>query len=110
MVKLGLFASISSIVLALAFAIGSTSSVEAGENCVHKDLKTAMVKAACAKGGQAAAKEAMQAMNKELHLDSCNECHSKLKPSYDLKPDGLKKFQEKKGDQTKAAKAVIGTK
>jgi hypothetical protein len=34
-----------------------------------------MVKAACAKGGQKAAKDAMKAWNKEKKIKSCNQCH-----------------------------------
>jgi len=108
MVKLGLYASIASIITALALA--STSSVGAAEPCTHKEFKTAMVKAACAKGGQPAAKEAMQAMNKEKHISSCNKCHDKLKPEYSLKADGLKQFVDLKGDESNAAKAVLGKK
>jgi alkylation response protein AidB-like acyl-CoA dehydrogenase len=104
MLKLGLFASIAAIVGALSFA--STRTADAGDACSHTDFKTAMVKAACQKGGQAAAKEAMQAFNKEKHIASCNKCHSSLKPKYDLKDDGLKQFQDLKGDDSAAAKAV----
>jgi len=106
MIKLGLFASIAAIVGALTFA--STRPAEAGDPCVHKEFKTEMVKAACAKGGQAAAKEAMQAFNKENKISSCNKCHSSLKPKYDLNEDGLKIYQDLKGDSSKAAKAVTG--
>ena len=105
MVKLGLFASVSAIITALLIA--STSPVTAGEPCVRKEFKTEMTKAACAKGGQAAAKEAMQAFNKEKHISSCNKCHDKLKPEYTLKDDGLKQFQDLKGDESAAAKAVL---
>ena len=108
MVKLGLYASIASIIAALAVA--STSSVDAAEPCTHKEFKTAMVKAACANGGQPAAKAAMQAMNKEKHISSCNKCHDKLKPEYSLKSDGLKQFMDLKGDSSNAAKSVLGTK
>ena len=105
MVKLGLFASIAAIITALAIA--STSPVDAAEPCSHKEFKTAMVKAACAKGGQPAAKTAMQALNKEKGIKSCNDCHASLKPDYKLKEDGLKKFTDMKGDESNAAKAVL---
>jgi hypothetical protein len=36
----------------------------------------------------------MKAFMKEKKLKSCNECHSKLAPSYELKPDGLEKFKK----------------
>ena len=38
---------------------------------------------ACDKGGQAAAKDAMKAWNKEKKISSCNKCHSKLAPTYE---------------------------
>jgi NAD-dependent SIR2 family protein deacetylase len=104
MIKLGLFASIAAIVGALAVA--TSTDALAGDPCVHTEFKTEMVKAACAKGGQAAAKEAMQAFNKEKKITSCNKCHSSLKPKYDLKDDGLKQYQDLKGDDSAAAKAV----
>lgn len=104
MIKLGLFASIAAIVGALSFA--STKSADAADPCIHKEFKTEMVKAACTKGGQAAAKEVMQAFNKEKHISSCNKCHSSLKPNYDLKDDGLKQFQDLKGDDSAAAKSL----
>ncbi len=108
MVKLGLLASVFAIVLALGFAAVTARSVDAAEPCTHKEFKTKMVAAACAKGGQPAAKEAMQAMNKEKHISSCNKCHDKLKPEYTLKDEGLKLFNETfKGDESDAAKAVL---
>lgn len=93
MAKLGLFATLAAIVGALTFA--STSKPAAAEApCVAKELKTEMIKQACSKGGQKAAKDAMKAWNKEKKLKSCNQCHSKLAPSYELKPDGLEQFQK----------------
>ncbi|HEU0029741.1 MAG TPA: pitrilysin family protein [Kofleriaceae bacterium] len=62
------------------------------EPCVRKDFKTQLVKEACDKGGQPAAKEAMKAFNKEHKIKSCNQCHTKLAPSYDLKPDAVDQF------------------
>src|SRR3982751_5438594 len=105
MVKLGLFASVAAIITALVLA--STSTVVAGEPCVRKEFKTEMAKAACAKGGQTAAKEALQAFNKEKKISSCNKCPGKLKPEYTLKDDGLKQYQDLKGDESAAAKAVL---
>ncbi|HEX7702999.1 MAG TPA: hypothetical protein VF403_19810, partial [Kofleriaceae bacterium] len=62
--------------------------------CVHKDFKTELVKQACDKGGQPAAKDAMKAFNKEKQINSCNKCHSKLAPNYELKTDGLDQFKK----------------
>ena len=92
MAKLGLFASITAVITALTFATMSTT--DAADACVHKEFKTEMVKSACTKGGQAAAKDAMKAFNKEKKIKSCNDCHKSLAPSYELKPDGLKKYQD----------------
>ncbi len=90
--KLGIFVSIVAIVGSLTVASLTASAGEAAPPCVHKDLKTELVKQACAKGGQPAAKAAMKAFNKEKGINSCNKCHSKLAPSYDLKPDGLAQY------------------
>ncbi|HET9626109.1 MAG TPA: hypothetical protein VFP84_32330 [Kofleriaceae bacterium] len=98
MLKLGFFASIATIVGALAFATLTAAPADAdGTACVHKDLKTEMIKQACAKGGQQEAKTAMKQFMKEKKIKSCNECHAKLSPSYDLKPDGLEQFQKAGG-------------
>ena len=95
MAKLGFLATITAIIGALTFASLSTQTVEAADGpCITKDPKTEMVKAACAKGGQKAAKEAMKAWNKEKKIKSCNQCHSKLAPKYDLKKDGLDQFKK----------------
>jgi len=92
MAKLGLFASISAVVAALTFA--SMSTTDAADACVHKEFKTQLVKDACTKGGQAAAKDAMKAFNKEKKIKSCNQCHTKLAPSYDLKKDAYEQFEK----------------
>lgn len=88
--KLATFTSLAAFA-ALSFA---TLSASAGDSapCQHKEFKTELVKAACEKGGQAAAKQAMKEFNKQNNIKSCNKCHSKLAPSYDLKPDGLDQF------------------
>jgi hypothetical protein len=96
MSKFGLIASVGFIVAALGMA---TLTADAGDDgkaapCVHKDFKTDLVKQACEKGGQPAAKDAMKAFNKEKNINSCNKCHSKLAPSYELKADGLDQFKK----------------
>ena len=93
MAKLGLFATMAAIVGALSFA--TLSSSDAGDNpCARSDFKTEMVKTACTKGGQKAAKEAMQAFNKDKKIKSCNQCHSKLAPKYELKDDAVEQFKK----------------
>ncbi len=99
MSKLGILASLTTFVLAIGFATLSSTSATAGgpTPCVHKDFKTDLVKAACAKGGQAEAKIQMKAFQKEHKLESCNSCHLKLAPNYELKDDGLDKFTKAGG-------------
>src|SRR5438270_475861 len=96
MKKLGIFASLSALAAAITLAAFTSSPAMADDPtpCVRKEFKTEMAKNACAKGGQPAAKDAMKAFNKEKKISSCNKCHSKLAPTYELKPDGLKQFQD----------------
>jgi len=105
MSKLGLIASILSIAGALTFATFTASADEAKAaddkpttaTCVHTEFKTELVKQACAKGGQQEAKNAMKAFMKEKKIKSCNQCHSKLAPKYELKKDALDQFQKAGG-------------
>ena len=98
MSKLGLIASILSIAGVLTFATFAASADDAAPAaCVHTEFKTEMVKQACAKGGQLEAKNAMKAFMKEKKIKSCNQCHSKLAPKYELKKDGLEQFQKAGG-------------
>ena len=92
MAKLGLLFSLSLIVGGITFA--KMSSPEAQTACVTTNFKTQLVKEACAKGGQKAAKEAMKKWNKEKKIKSCNMCHSKLAPKYELKKTGLDEFKK----------------
>jgi cytochrome c553 len=96
MSKLGLIASVLSIAGALTFAAFNASAAAdaAPTPCVHTDFKTELVKQACAKGGQPEAKTAMKAFMKEKKIKSCNQCHEKLAPKYELKKDGLEQFQK----------------
>ena len=95
MSKLGLFAILTSIVGALSFAtLSSPASAETPAPCVHTEFKTELVKQACAKGGQKEAKDAMKAFMKEKKIKSCNQCHAKLAPKYELKDDALAQFQK----------------
>lgn len=102
MAKLGIITILATIIGTLTFATMTAPQAVADEKgekeaagpCVTKDPKTAMVKDACTKGGQKAAKEAMQAFAKEKGIKSCNKCHTKLAPKYELKKDGLEQFQK----------------
>lgn len=93
MAKLGILASIITIVATFGFA-SMSSPADAADACYRTTFKTEMVKQACAKGGQKEAKAVMKKFMKAKKIKSCNKCHSKLSPSYDLKPDGLKRFKE----------------
>lgn len=93
MAKLGLFASITMIVAGLSFAKMSSPDADP-KPCVTKDFQTALVKEACMKGGQKAAKDAMKKWNKSKKIKSCNQCHTKLAPKYPLKKDGLEQFKK----------------
>ena len=92
MVKLGLFATAAAMVGALMFA--NVSAPAAETPCVTKDFKTELVKVACAKGGQKEAKDVMKHWNKEKKIKSCNQCHTKLAPKYELKADGLAQYKK----------------
>jgi hypothetical protein len=95
MAKLGFLLSLSLIVGGVTF--GSMSSPTAdtpAPACVTKDFKTTMVKDACTAGGQKKAKEVMKAWNKEKKIKSCNQCHSKLAPNYELKKTALDDFKK----------------
>jgi hypothetical protein len=78
--------------LAGALTLAQLSAPEAGDPCVRKDFKTELVKQACEKGGQAAAKDAMKAFVKETKAGTCTRCHATQSPDYDLKPEGLEQF------------------
>lgn len=100
MSKLGLIASIMSIVGVLTFATFNASAEDAPAGpaaCLHTEFKTELVKQACTKGGQLEAKNAMKAFMKEKKIKSCNQCHAKLAPKYELKKDGLDQFQKAGG-------------
>ena len=96
MAKLGLLASITAIIGVFTFAT-VTSPVDAAEACKTKDFKTALATAACAKGGQKGAKDAMKAFMKEKKIKTCNQCHTKLAPNYELKKDGLEQYKKAGG-------------
>jgi hypothetical protein len=98
MSKLGFFAAVTSLLAALTFATYSSSASAdddaAAGPCIRTDFKTELVKAACAKGGQKEAKEVMKKFIKDNKIKNCNQCHVKLAPKYELKPDALTQFQK----------------
>lgn len=94
MKQLGMFATLTAVIAALGFTVLSPGTADAGDACVRKEFKTELVKQACKAGGADKAKEVMKAWNKEKAVKSCNQCHTKLAPSYELKPDGLAQFKK----------------
>jgi len=103
MAKLGIFASILTISAALGYASLQSTSVDAAGECKRTTFQTAMVKDACAKGGQKAAKDAMKAFLKEAKtknpkITGCPTCHSKVGGDFPLKKDGLEIFKAAGGE------------
>jgi hypothetical protein len=97
MTKLGIFASITTIIVSLGFASLTSTDAQAVTPCVTRDFKTEIAKDACTKGGQPAAKDAMKKFMKDAKIKTCNACHSKLAPKYELKKDALDQFKKAGG-------------
>ena|SRR5688500_9766965 len=97
MANLGIFASITTILVTLGIASMSSTDAQAVTPCVTKEFKTELAKSACTKGGQPAAKDAMKKFMKDAKIKSCNACHTKLAPKYELKKDGLDQFKKAGG-------------
>lgn len=97
MAKLGILASITTIIVSLGLASLSSSDAQAVTPCVTTQFKTELAKTACAKGGQPAAKDAMKKFMKAAKIKSCNLCHTKLAPKYELKADGLELYKKHGG-------------
>jgi hypothetical protein len=97
MAKLAIFASISTIVVSLGLASLTTTEAQAVTPCVTKEFKTELAKGACTKGGQPAAKDAMKKFMKDAKIKSCNQCHTKLAPKYELKKDAFDQFKKAGG-------------
>jgi hypothetical protein len=97
MTKLGIFASITTIIASLGIASLTSTDAQAVTACVTKEFKTELAKNACAKGGQPAAKDAMKKFMKDAKIKTCNACHTKLAPKYELKSDGLDQFKKAGG-------------
>lgn len=101
MKKLALIAvaAASAAILSLAAAPQEAS---AGDACVRKEFKTAMVKDACTKGGQAEAKKVMKkflstAKAKNPEVKDCKSCHTTLSPDYKLTPNAMELFKKAGG-------------
>jgi len=99
MAKLGVLGFVLTLA-GLVFAATTAAPQEAlaGKACVTASFQTTAIEKACKKGGQAEAKKEMKkflkaAKKKQANIE-CKTCHSKLAPSYDLKPDGLTKYRD----------------
>ena len=88
---IGFFVAIGVATLTLV-TLGPRTA-DAADPCQRQSFKTELIETACAKGGQIAAKDAMKQFAKD-HQVKCNQCHAKLAPAYELKPDGLKQFHD----------------
>jgi NAD-dependent SIR2 family protein deacetylase len=97
MTKLGIIASITTIIVSLGVASLTASDAQAVTACNTKEFKTELAKNACTKGGQPAAKDAMKKFMKDAKIKSCNQCHTKLAPKYELKKDALDQFKKAGG-------------
>lgn len=97
--------SVLSLALGLGLAIAALAlpheAAASSKPCHHKELKTQMIKEACAKGGQRAAKKAMKAFVKKAKKAkggdpdlACDSCHKKLGGDYPIKDDALKHLQK----------------
>lgn len=97
MAKFGILASIATIVASLGIASLTAREAQAVNACLTKEPKTELLKAACTKGGQPAAKDAMKKFMKQAKIKSCNACHTKLAPKYELKKDAYDQFKKAGG-------------
>ena len=105
MAKIAILASIATIVTSLGIASFMSSEAQAVTACVTTAPKTELLKAACTKGGQPAAKDAMKKFNNDNNIKSCNQCHTKLAPKYELKADAVDQFSKLGGKLLDAPKA-----
>ncbi|MBI3551933.1 MAG: hypothetical protein HY077_05390 [Elusimicrobia bacterium] len=96
------------LIIVAVLGLASVSSWAAEEPCQQKEFKTKLVKDACTKGGQKEAKAVMKKFMQDAKLLSCNACHTKLAPKYELAKDGLDQFKKAGGkllsDKDDAAK------
>ncbi len=87
-----------SLVIFNVAVIAWSPSSSAGNPCKRDKFETKLVAAACTKGGTNEAKEVMKKWVKDVKSKQkgleCATCHSKMAPSYDLKPDALTTFQK----------------
>ena len=95
--------ALATLALALAALIAlatfaPSTALAAPKGCFRTTFQTKLIKGACKKGGQPAAKKTMQkfvkdAKKKEAGLE-CKGCHKALAPEYPLKDDALDHFHK----------------
>jgi hypothetical protein len=87
--------ALSVLLIGGAFVHGTADSADA---CKRTKFDTKLVADACTNGGVAKAKDVMKKWVKEVKSKQagleCATCHSKMAPTYDLKPDGLATFKK----------------
>ena len=110
-----MFLSVSALLISGTFIASATTAdsstvIKSGDPaeeppaCQSKP-KTALLKAACKKGGQKAAKKAMKGWVKKVkkakkaagetgYKLTCKACHSSMKGAYPLKADGMSQFKD----------------
>src|SRR5690242_5271261 len=96
MTRIALIAMSLGIVGLIGASALSGDEALAGKACSRTTFKTELIKGACQKGGQAAAKTAMQnflktAKKTESGLE-CKGCHKSLGPDYPTKDDAVDHF------------------
>jgi cytochrome c5 len=95
---------LAAIIAVLAYAIVAQPAVADSEPpCARKTFKIKVVEQACKKGQKSAqtlmktfvkdVKAAKKADGEATFSLTCNDCHSKLKPEFPLKANGLKDFE-----------------
>jgi hypothetical protein len=98
MARFGLFSLALSFAAVIGMATIAGPADAADPACKRAKFETKLVKEACAKGGQKAAKDVMKTFLKEGKKKqsdlACDSCHTKLAPDYPLKPNALKLFKE----------------
>ena len=92
------FALLSVLTILLFGGAVVDQSAHGADACKRKTFDTKLVADACANGGVAKAKDVMKKWVKEVKSKQagleCATCHSKMAPTYDLKPDGLETYKK----------------
>ncbi len=91
-------AAIAALATTVALAVSASPAGADAGPCKRTEFKTKAVKAACAAGGQEAAKADMKKFMAKVKASksdlTCKSCHSKLGPNYELKANGLELYTQ----------------